>query len=476
MAAKNLREGRAYGNGNGNGASGSVDNGVSQIVASEFDHTLTKATYIDDVAMPVVVMDCDHNVEYVNAAAAALAGRAPEACVGHKFWDFFENPNCRAGTCSAARAVREAAAISGMETEVTVQGKKLPIRTWTSPRFDEHDKVIGVVQILQDASEDARFSEEVSRLSGAARAGQLSERGRSEEFHGRNRDIVAEINAMLDAVIDPLNVAAGYVDRISKGDIPDKITDKYNGDFNTIKNNLNTCIDALGGLISEMNNMSSQHDAGDIDVRIAADKFQGAYKAMAMGVNDMVFGHIAVKKKAMACISEFGRGNFEAPLDKFPGKKVFINETIEQMRANLKALIADADMLSKAAVEGKLATRADASQAPGRFPQDRQGVNDTLDAVIGPLNVTAEYVDKVSKGVIPPDHHHRIQGPVQRHQDQPQLSGQDDERPAERDRQDHQGRGRRSAGHARRRHKFVGGWNKLVKPESTTRSPTSSTR
>ena len=58
-------------------------------------------------------------------------------------------------------------------------------------------------------------------------------------------------------------------------------------------------------------------------------------------------GHIAVKKKAMACIAEFGKGNFEAALEKFPGKKAFINDTIEQVRTNLKALIADANMLSR---------------------------------------------------------------------------------------------------------------------------------
>ncbi len=44
-------------------------------------------------------------------------------------------------------------------------------------------------------------------------------------------------------MIGPLNVSADYVDKISKGNIPAKITDNYNGDFNTIKNNLNTCID-----------------------------------------------------------------------------------------------------------------------------------------------------------------------------------------------------------------------------------------
>ena len=59
------------------------------------------------------------------------------------------------------------------------------------------------------------------------------------------------MNETLDAVIGPLNVAAEYVDRISKGDIPPKITDSYNGDFNEIKNNLNTCIDAVNALVAD---------------------------------------------------------------------------------------------------------------------------------------------------------------------------------------------------------------------------------
>jgi len=236
----------------------------------------------------------------------------------------------------------------------------------------------------------------------AAKSGKLATRVDADKAQGAYRKILRGMNETLDAVIGPLNVAAGYVDRISKGDIPPKITDNYNGDFNEIKNNLNQCVDALNGLIAEMNHMSAQHDAGDIDIKIDANRFLGAYKAMATGVNDMVFGHIAVKKKAMACVMEFGKGNFEAPLETFPGKKVFINNTIEQVRSNLKALIADASMLSNAAVEGRLTTRADASRHEGDFRKIVQGVNSTLDAVIGPLNVAAGYVDQISKGIIPP--------------------------------------------------------------------------
>jgi methyl-accepting chemotaxis protein len=243
---------------------------------------------------------------------------------------------------------------------------------------------------------------DAAMLSVAAVEGKLDTRADASKHGGDFRKIVEGVNKTLDAVIGPLNVAAEYVDRISKGDIPPKITDNYNGDFNEIKNNLNNCIDNLNGLIGEMKHMSDEHDRGDIDVIIEAAKFQGAYKVMGEGVNNMVNGHIAVKKKAMACVSEFGRGNFEAPLEVFPGKKVFINQTIEQVRENLKALITDTNMLVVAAVEGKLDTRADASKHQGDFRKIVEGVNKTLDSVIGPLNVAAEYVDRISKGDIPP--------------------------------------------------------------------------
>ena len=162
-----------------------------------------------------------------------------------------------------------------------------------------------VVETLRDLTAEATM------LSKAAVEGRLATRGNAGKFKGGYREIVQGVNETLDAVIGPLNVAARYVDDISKGAIPAKITDSYNGDFNTIKNNLNQCIDAVN------------------------------------------------------------------------------------------ALVVDANMLSQAAVEGKLSTRAEAAKHQGDFRKIVAGVNYTLDAVIGPLNVAAGYVDRISKGEIP---------------------------------------------------------------------------
>ncbi|GAB7027662.1 methyl-accepting chemotaxis protein [Geotalea toluenoxydans] len=73
-----------------------------------------------------------------------------------------------------------------------------------------------------------------------------------------------------------------------------------------------------------------------------------------------------------------------------------------QMMCTVKALVDDTGMLVKAAIDGKLDVRADADKHHGEFQKIVHGVNATLDAVVTPLNVTADYVARISKGDMPP--------------------------------------------------------------------------
>ena len=191
-------------------------------------------------------------------------------------------------------------------------------------------------------------------------------------------------------------VAGNFAD----GNLQQKIMLAEN-DKSSVAYSIVTLQKTLDGLVQSLKYVSAQHDEGDIDCQVDASRFKGGYAEMAAGINTMVTGHIEMNKKAMAVVREFGEGNFSAPLEQFPGKKAFINDTIEQVRGNLNNLIDDASMLAGAAVQGKLSTRADASKHAGDFKRIIEGVNGTLDAVIGPLNVAAKYVEEISKGHIP---------------------------------------------------------------------------
>jgi methyl-accepting chemotaxis protein len=162
----------------------------------------------------------------------------------------------------------------------------------------------------------------------------------------------------------------------------------------------NRGFDELSAFAAELKAMSDAHNAGDIDVVIPEDRFGGVYRVMAKGVNDMVHGHITVKKKAMACIAEFSKGNLEAELEKFPGKKAFINENIERLRLAVKALIAEVNLLSKASAEGKLATRADATKHQGDYRKFVEGINEMLDAILLPIGEGNRILAQISNGKI----------------------------------------------------------------------------
>jgi len=241
------------------------------------------------------------------------------------------------------------------------------------------------------------------RLTNAAREGKLIERGHPDRVKGAYSEIVTGVNSMLDAVITPLNVAADYVDRISKGDIPPKITATYNGDFNTIKNNLNTCIDAVNSLVADAAVLSKAAVDGKLATRADASRHQGDYRKIVQGVNDTLDAVIGPLNVSANYVDRISKGDIPSRItDPYNGDFNTIKGNLNTCIDAVNALVSDAGMLVKAAVDGKLATRADAAKHQGDYRKIVQGVNDTLDAVIGPLNVSANYVDRISKGDIPP--------------------------------------------------------------------------
>jgi methyl-accepting chemotaxis protein len=136
-------------------------------------------------------------------------------------------------------------------------------------------------------SVDALINDSIM-LSDAAVAGNLATRADAGQHQGAFRKVVEGINANLDAVIGPLNVAAEYIDRISKGDIPPKITDSYRGDFNEIKININVLIDATNELTHVAKEISSGNLAIDIKERSAADEMMKAMVAMVKNLNEVM--------------------------------------------------------------------------------------------------------------------------------------------------------------------------------------------
>ncbi|EHQ35891.1 methyl-accepting chemotaxis protein [Methanoplanus limicola] len=264
----------------------------------------------------------------------------------------------------------------------------------------ENDKLLpayismmGNIQLLVDDTRE---------LTEAAIQGRLDARADSSKLNGEYKNLIEGVNDTLDAVIGPLNVSAEYVERISRGDIPERITDTYNGDFNEIKNNLNLCIDAVNLLVEDAGMLAKAGVEGRLDTRADASRHSGDFAAIVKGVNDTLDAVIGPLNVSAEYVERISRGDIpERITDTYNGDFNEIKNNLNLCIDAVNLLVEDAGMLAKAGVEGRLDTRADASRHSGDFAAIVKGVNDTLDAVIGPLNVSAEYVERISRGDIP---------------------------------------------------------------------------
>jgi len=240
-------------------------------------------------------------------------------------------------------------------------------------------------------------------LTQAALEGKLATRADAAKHQGDFRKVIEGFNLTLDNVIKPLNVSAEYVDRISKGDIPPKITDTYNGDFNEIKNNLNTCIDALSRVVADGVALTQAALEGKLATRADAAKHQGDFRKVIEGFNLTLDNVIKPLNVSAEYVDRISKGDIPPKItDTYNGDFNEIKNNLNNCIDAISRVVADGVALTQAALEGKLATRADATKHQGDYRKIVEGVNQTLDAVIGPLNVSAEYVDRISKGDIPP--------------------------------------------------------------------------
>ena len=236
----------------------------------------------------------------------------------------------------------------------------------------------------------------IDNMVNAITNGRLDERMAVDGLEGDWKSFADGLNSLVEAFVEPINMTSEYVDRISAGDLPEKIDKKYRGDFNKTKNSLNLLIENLSGFKNEVTNLYKFQTAGNTDANIKSKDFKGVYKEMADGVNEMVNGLNDINMKILNVIGEYGDGNFDAVLEQLPGKRGIANQKIDIVKNNLVNVQKEIFVLIDYAKNGVLDKRAPAHRFRGNWKSLIQGINEIVDAFVYPLNNTLSVLSKMA--------------------------------------------------------------------------------
>jgi methyl-accepting chemotaxis protein len=231
-----------------------------------------------------------------------------------------------------------------------------------------------------------RLVDDAGVLTKAAMEGKLATRADATKHQGDFRKIVEGVNSTLDAVIGPLNVSAEYVDRISKGDIPPKITDTYAGDFNEVKNNLNNCIDKITALVTETGMLIKASAEGQLATRGDATKHQGDFRKIVEGINEMLDTILLPIGEGNRILAQVSNGKIDELIAQtYKGDHEKMKQAVNNVAVVLQSLQKELGRLTEASREGQLSERGKPEQFQGAYAGIVKGVNEMLDAILLPI-------------------------------------------------------------------------------------------
>ncbi|MEE4359540.1 MAG: methyl-accepting chemotaxis protein [Desulfococcaceae bacterium] len=156
----------------------------------------------------------------------------------------------------------------------------------------------------------SRMIAETGELVRKVQDGELEQRGNADAYDGIWQNLIKGINTLIDAFVHPINITAQCIDQIARGDVPEKITEDYEGDFNRIKNNLNALIDAMNEITGLAREMAGGNLAIEISMRSKEDRLMEALREMLQKLNRVVStvklaaDNVAVGSRQMSSTSE----------------------------------------------------------------------------------------------------------------------------------------------------------------------------
>jgi methyl-accepting chemotaxis protein/PAS domain-containing protein len=205
---------------------------------------------------------------------------------------------------------------------------------------DEQGNRLGIVCEWNDLTEQHEAERQIESVLHDAVNGRLTSRLDAKRFRGFMHTLSNGVNNMLDAITSPLRVAAEHLQKIAAGSIPEPIAAEFKGDFNQIRNNLNTCGTVLKALISDTTMLVDAASKGQLHARVDVGNHWGDYRTIVEGMNNTLDAVSRPVSEVKAVITGFASGDLTRRMEgQYQGDFAILSEAVNTSVNNLVDMV-----------------------------------------------------------------------------------------------------------------------------------------
>jgi methyl-accepting chemotaxis protein len=208
---------------------------------------------------------------------------------------------------------------------------------------------------MQEMNSSIRsLQSEVQTIIEGIRGGNLKVKGDSSKFKGGWSELVDGLNDLVTAFVQPLQVIQANLQKMAAGDVPEKVTAEYHGDFQDIRDSLNFCIEAVDRLVADSKSLVNAAVDGRLNERADSTTHTGDYQTIMLGFNETLDRVLEPVRKAASVLESMAEGDLSKIVDgQFSGDHAIIqnslNGTLEALNDLLSQTLTAIDQVNEGA-------------------------------------------------------------------------------------------------------------------------------
>ncbi|CAD0317164.1 methyl-accepting chemotaxis protein [Xanthomonas hortorum] len=201
-----------------------------------------------------------------------------------------------------------------------------------------------------------------------------------------------------NAISRSIQRAVAAVEQLSRGvlDVDIKVTGK--DETVQLASAVYRIRDRLQGVIAAQLEMARRHDAGEISYRMDENAFPGEFGHMVRDANALASSHIAMTMRLTQIIGRYAIGDLSDEMDRLPGEKAVVTETMNQVKQNLQAINQEISRLASAAAAGDFSVRGDTERFQHDFRAMVTSLNHLMSTADGNLQSLSALLQSIAAG------------------------------------------------------------------------------
>jgi len=179
---------------------------LSKVMDKMIEQIGLQIGYLDNLPTPVIIIDKEFNVQYINKIGCELTGNSKEECRASKCYELMHADHCNTDECRL-RKVMDEKRIYGAEQVARPNGKELDIMYTGTPIFNKDGELLGALEFVADISNIKEVEKYLDRSTAAIMSameklaeGDLTARVESE----KSGDTIAKLFAAFNKTVEKI--------------------------------------------------------------------------------------------------------------------------------------------------------------------------------------------------------------------------------------------------------------------------------